>query len=203
MEFQLSYSKSWRWCCESAALSMPANLENSAVATGLGKVSFHLYPKQRQCQRMFKLPQTPWHCIITWLLSPNPNRGFSLRRFINYLFVKFSNHSVWVCYLVCFRKSLIHKTTCQLSVNPFFHWSLAYRGGGTASEMIRLNREQGRIWGGISCFLLETRCQHQDDSSGVVLLNHLEMSSRHSRRLRRSTFHPERTGKLGDEKSCV
>ena len=101
------------------------------------------------------------------------------------------------------RKSLIHKTTCQLSVNPFFHWSLAYRGGGTASEMIRLNREHGRIWGGISCFLLETQCQHQDDSSGVVLLNHLEMSSRHSRRLRRSTFHPERTDKLGDEKSCV
>ena len=30
---------------------MPANLENSAVATGLGKVSFHSSPKERQCQR--------------------------------------------------------------------------------------------------------------------------------------------------------
>ena len=30
---------------------MPANLENSAVATGLEKVSFHPNPKQRQCQR--------------------------------------------------------------------------------------------------------------------------------------------------------
>ena len=30
-----------RWCCESAALSMSANLENLAVATGLEKVSFH------------------------------------------------------------------------------------------------------------------------------------------------------------------
>ena len=30
-----------RRCCESAALSMPANLENPAVATGLEKVSFH------------------------------------------------------------------------------------------------------------------------------------------------------------------
>ena len=29
-----------RWCCESAALNMPANLENSAVATGLENVSF-------------------------------------------------------------------------------------------------------------------------------------------------------------------
>ena len=36
-----------RWCCESAALNMPANLENSAVATGLGKVSFHSNPKER------------------------------------------------------------------------------------------------------------------------------------------------------------
>ena len=35
---------------------MPANLENSAVATGLGKVSFHSNPKERQCQRMLKLP---------------------------------------------------------------------------------------------------------------------------------------------------
>ena len=31
---------------------MPANLENSAVATGLEKVSFHSNPKERQCQRM-------------------------------------------------------------------------------------------------------------------------------------------------------
>ena len=34
---------------------MPANLENSAVATGLQKVTFHSNPKERQCQRMFKL----------------------------------------------------------------------------------------------------------------------------------------------------
>ena len=39
----------------SAALNMPASLENSAVATGLEKVSFHFNPKERQCQRMFKL----------------------------------------------------------------------------------------------------------------------------------------------------
>ena len=32
---------------------MPANLENSAMATGLEKVSFHSNPKERQCQRMF------------------------------------------------------------------------------------------------------------------------------------------------------
>ena len=35
---------------------MPAKLEDSAVATGQEKVSFHSNPKERQCQRMFKLP---------------------------------------------------------------------------------------------------------------------------------------------------
>ena len=30
---------------------MPAHLENSAVATGLEKVSFHSNPKERQCKR--------------------------------------------------------------------------------------------------------------------------------------------------------
>ena len=35
--------------------SVPVNLENSAMATGLEKVSFHSNPKERQCQRMFKL----------------------------------------------------------------------------------------------------------------------------------------------------
>ena len=37
---------------------MPANLENSAVATGLEKVSFHSSPKERQCQRMVRLYHT-------------------------------------------------------------------------------------------------------------------------------------------------
>ena len=40
---------------------MPANLENSAVATGLEKVSFHSNSKERQCQRMLKLPHNCTH----------------------------------------------------------------------------------------------------------------------------------------------
>ena len=40
---------------------MPANLENSAVATGVEKVSFHSNPKERQCQRMFILPHNYTH----------------------------------------------------------------------------------------------------------------------------------------------
>ena len=42
-------------------LNMPANLENSAVATGLEKISFHSNPKERQCQRMLKLPHNCTH----------------------------------------------------------------------------------------------------------------------------------------------
>ena len=40
---------------DDAALNMSENLENSAVATGLEKVSFHPNLKEEQCQRMFKL----------------------------------------------------------------------------------------------------------------------------------------------------
>ena len=46
---------------ESAALNMPASLENSPVATGLEKVTFHSNPKERKCQRMLKLPHNCTH----------------------------------------------------------------------------------------------------------------------------------------------
>ena len=56
----INYEQSqWRWwnsswaisnpkrlCCESAAFNMPANLENSAVATGLENVSFNSNPEE-------------------------------------------------------------------------------------------------------------------------------------------------------------
>ena len=42
------------------AVKVPANLENSVVATGLEKVSFHSNPKERHFQRMLKL----LHCCI-------------------------------------------------------------------------------------------------------------------------------------------
>ena len=50
---------------DNAALNMPLKfqemLENSAVTTGLEKVSFHPNPKERQCQRILKLPQKCIH----------------------------------------------------------------------------------------------------------------------------------------------
>ena len=46
---------------------MPANLENSAVATGPEKISFNSNPKERQCQRMIKLP---YNCFnSTWTMN--------------------------------------------------------------------------------------------------------------------------------------
>ena len=41
--------------------SCASNLENSAVATGLQKVSFHSDLKERQSQRMLKLPHNCTH----------------------------------------------------------------------------------------------------------------------------------------------
>jgi len=74
-----------RWWCESAALKLPANLENSAVTTGLEKVSFHSNPKERQCQKysnycttalishnskeMLKILQTRLQSFMNWELS--------------------------------------------------------------------------------------------------------------------------------------
>ena len=40
---------------DAVKLNIPTNLENSAVATGLEKISFHSNPEERQCQRMCKL----------------------------------------------------------------------------------------------------------------------------------------------------
>ena len=45
-------------------LNLPANLENSAVAIELEKVSFHSNSKEGQCQRMFKLPHNRTHLML-------------------------------------------------------------------------------------------------------------------------------------------
>ena len=41
--------------------SISQQIWNIAVAIGLEKVSFHSNPKQRQCQRMLKLPHSRTH----------------------------------------------------------------------------------------------------------------------------------------------
>ena len=65
---------------ESVALNMPANLENSAVATGLEKVSFHSNPKERQCQGMLKLPHSCTHLTCKWSNAQNsPSQASAIR----------------------------------------------------------------------------------------------------------------------------
>jgi len=50
---------------------MSANLENSAVATGLEKVSFHSNLKERQCQRVLKLAHNFTHLTLYQSYSRN------------------------------------------------------------------------------------------------------------------------------------
>ena len=59
--FQLSYIKSWKMMLWKCCTQYAANLENSAVATGLDEVSFNSNPKERQCQRMLKLSHNYTH----------------------------------------------------------------------------------------------------------------------------------------------
>ena len=50
---------------------MPTNLENSVVATGLEKVSFHSNTKERQCQRMLKLLHNCSHLTLACKVKLN------------------------------------------------------------------------------------------------------------------------------------
>ena len=55
---------------------MPANLENSTVATGLEKDSFHSNSKERQCQRMLKLLN---HCNHLTLWQSNAKKNLQAK----------------------------------------------------------------------------------------------------------------------------
>ena len=66
---------------------MSTNLENSAMATGLEKVSFHSNPKERQCQGMLKLLHNGTH--LTCSKSSKP--GF---------------HSMWTMIFLMFKMVL-------------------------------------------------------------------------------------------------
>ena len=61
---------------------MAANLENSAMTTGLEKVSFHSNPKEGQCQRMLKLLHNCTHLIR---LQGNAHSSqASLQQYVNH-----------------------------------------------------------------------------------------------------------------------
>ena len=62
---------------------MSVNLENSVVATGLEKVSFHSNPKERQCQRMLKL-----------LYNCTHNSGKVLLKILQARLQQYMNHEI-------------------------------------------------------------------------------------------------------------
>ena len=62
--------------------SMPANLEDTAVATRLEKISFHFNPKETQCRRIFKLPHNCTH--LTHWQSSVQNSQARLQQYVNY-----------------------------------------------------------------------------------------------------------------------
>ena len=78
---------------------MPANLENSAVATGLEKVSFHSNPKERECQSMFK--ERKWsHSVMPDFCDPmgygppgSSARGIFQARILEQVAISFSRRS--------------------------------------------------------------------------------------------------------------
>ena len=63
---------------------MPANLENSAVVMGLGKVSFHSNPKERQCKECsnYRTIALIPHASKVMLKIPKP--GFSNMWTVNF-----------------------------------------------------------------------------------------------------------------------
>ena len=61
MTEQLNWTELKRWCCKSAAFNMPANLENSAVATGLEKVSFCREPEWGPPSVAKVMKKEAWH----------------------------------------------------------------------------------------------------------------------------------------------
>ena len=50
--------------CESAALNIPANLENSAVATILESFSFHSSPKEENAKEYSNYPTVALNCTL-------------------------------------------------------------------------------------------------------------------------------------------
>ena len=61
---------------------MSTNSENLAVATGLEKVSFHSNHKERQCQRILKLPHNCTH--LTLWQSGAQNLQARLQQYVNW-----------------------------------------------------------------------------------------------------------------------
>ena len=73
---------------------MSASLENSAVTSGLEKVSFHSNPKEGQCQRMFKVKvKVPQSGLTLCDLTDYTVHGILQTRILEYIAFLFSRGS--------------------------------------------------------------------------------------------------------------
>ena len=111
---------------------MPANLENPVVATGLEKVCFHSNPKERQCQRMLKLPH---NALIS---HASKEKGMAL-------------HSSTLAWKIPWTKEpgrlqstgllrVRHDRTTSLSLFTFMHWRRKWQ----PTPVFSLGESQGR-----------------------------------------------------------
>ena len=131
---------------------MPANLENSAVAIGQEKVSFHSNSKERQCQRMFKLLHNCTH--LTPVLLPGKSHG---RRSLVAC-------SPWGCYQ--------SDTTERLH----FHFSLSCIGEGNDNPLqcscLENPRDGGAWWAAVyGVAQSRTRLKQLSSSSNTLQSN--------------------------------
>ena len=131
---------------------MPATLENSAVVTGLEKLSFHSNPKERQCQRMFKLLHNCTH--LTPVLLPGKSHG---RRSLVAC-------SPWGCYQ--------SDTTERLH----FHFSLSCIGEGNDNPLqcscLENPRDGGAWWAAVyGVAQSRTRLKQLSSSSNMLQSN--------------------------------
>ena len=73
MAFQLSYFKSWIWCCKCATLNMPANLEiwkfHSSHRTGKGQFSFQSQRKVIPKNAKTTAQLSSSHTLVKWCLK--------------------------------------------------------------------------------------------------------------------------------------
>ena len=76
---------------------MPANVENSSVATGLEKVGFHSNPKERKCQR------TNYHTVALISHASKIMLKILQARFQQY--VNFQKYKNFQMYKVDFKKA--------------------------------------------------------------------------------------------------
>ena len=104
---------------------MPANLENSAVATGLENVSFHFNPKEGQC------PECSNYCTIAFISHASKVAQNSLRQASKYMNCELSDVQAGfgkgrgtrdqianICWMIKMRESSRETSTSALLTTP-------------------------------------------------------------------------------------